>query len=77
MRTNFYSVPVNAGSQVQARVYPVEVQIWREGQCVARHESCYSRQQQILYLHHYLDALKQKPGAPGDSNPLEQWRKLG
>ena len=33
------------------------------GRCVARHERCYSRQQQVLDLEHYLDVLSRKPGA--------------
>lgn len=77
VRTNFYSAPVRAGTEVQARVYPGQVEVWHEGQCVARHERCYSRQQQILDLEHYLEVLERKPGALAGSKPLEQWRKLG
>ena len=77
VRTNFYSVPVRAGTAVEAKVYPAHVELWHEGGCVARHERCYSRQQQILDLEHYLDVLERKPGALAGSKPLEQWRKLG
>lgn len=77
VRTNFYSVPVRAGTPVEARVYPAQVELWHEGECVARHERCYRRQQQILDLEHYLEVLEQKPGALAGSKPLEQWRKLG
>ena len=77
VRTNFYSVPARAGTAVQAKVYPAHVELWHEGECVARHERCYSRQQQILDLEHYLDVLERKPGALAGSKPLEQWRKLG
>ena len=45
--------------------------------CVARHERCYSRQQQILDLEHYLDVLRKKPGALAGSTPLAQWRQAG
>jgi hypothetical protein len=58
-------------------VYSTYVEIWHEGQCVARHERCYSRQQQILDLEHYLDVLEKKPGAFAGSKPLEQWRQSG
>jgi IstB-like ATP binding protein/Mu transposase, C-terminal domain len=77
VRTNFYSVPVRAGSVVEARVYPARVELWQEGICVARHERCYGRRQQILDLEHYLEVLEQKPGALAGSKPLEQWRRLG
>lgn len=77
VRTNFYSVPVKAGVRVQARLYPLQVEIWHEGRCVARHERCYRRRQQILDLEHYLDVLERKPGALAGSRPLEQWRHAG
>ena len=47
------------------------------GRCVARHERCYRRQQQILDLEHYLDVLYRKPGALAGSRPLEQERRAG
>jgi transposase len=77
VRTNFYSVPVRAGAVVEAKVYPAQVELWHDGECVACHERCYRRQQQILDLEHYLEVLEQKPGALAGSKPLEQWRKLG
>jgi transposase len=77
VRTNFYSVPVRAGTVVEARVHPAQVELWHAGACVARHDRCYRRQQQILDLEHYLEVLEQKPGALAGSKPLEQWRKLG
>jgi hypothetical protein len=77
VRTNAYSVPLRAGTHVEAKVYSTYVEIWHEGQCVARHERCYSRQQQILDLEHYLDVLEKKPGAFAGSKALEQWRQAG
>jgi len=55
--TNFYSVPVPVGIEVQAKVYASYVEIWHEGKCVAQHERCYSRRQKVLNLEHYLEAL--------------------
>lgn len=77
VRTNFYSAPVRVGLEVQAKVYASYVEIWHEGQCVARHERCYSRLQEILDLEHYLEPLERKPGALAGSKPLEQWRQKG
>jgi hypothetical protein len=77
VRTNFYSVPVKAGTRVQAKVYSAYVEVWQESACVARHERCYGRQQQVLDLEHYLEVLEKKPGALAGSKPLEQWRKAG
>jgi transposase len=75
--TNAYSVPLPAGTQVQAKVYASIVELWHDGRCVARHERCYSRLQQILDLEHYLDVLYRKPGALAGSKPLEQRRQAG
>jgi transposase len=77
VRTNFYSAPVRVGLEVQAKIHSSYVEIWHEGQCVARHERSYSRLQEILNLEHYLDALDHKPGALAGSKPLEQWRRQG
>jgi transposase len=75
--TNTYSVPLPAGTQVQAKVYASTVELWHDGRCVARHERSYHRQQQILDLEHYLDVLYRKPGALAGSKPLEQRRQAG
>jgi hypothetical protein len=75
--TNSYSVPLPAGAQVQAKAYASRIELWHAGQCVARHERCYRRQQQILDLEHYLDILYRKPGALAGSKPLEQKRQAG
>jgi transposase len=75
--TNFYSVPLAPGIKVEAKVYAAYVEMWHEGGCVARHERCFSRQQKVLNLEHYLDVLAKKPGALAGSMPLEQWRAQG
>jgi hypothetical protein len=70
-------VPLPAGAQVQAKAYAHSIELWHAGQCVARHERCYRRQQQILDLEHYLDILYRTPGALAGSKPLEQRRQAG
>jgi hypothetical protein len=75
--TNAYSVPLKAGTQVQAKVYASTVELWYDGRCVGRHERCYERHKQVLDLEHYLDVLSRKPGALAGSRPLEQQRKAG
>jgi len=47
------------------------------GKCVAQHERCYRKRQQILGLEHYLDMLERRPGALAVSTPLAQWRSQG
>ena len=62
---------------MQAKVHPLVIELWYGGRCVARHERCYGRQQEILDLEHYLDVLERKPGALAGSKPLDQRRQLG
>jgi transposase len=77
VKTNAYSVPIKAGSRVEARVYPLHVEVWHSGRRVARHERCHRRRQQVLDLEHYLDVLSYKPGAFAGSKPLAQMRAAG
>ena len=77
VKTNAYSVPVSAGTRVEARVYPLQVELWHGGRRIAFHERCHGRRQQVLDLEHYLDVLGHKPGALAGSRPLEQWRRAG
>jgi hypothetical protein len=75
--TNLYSVPLGAGTEVEAKIHATYVELWRQGQCVARHERCFGRQQKVLDLNHYLEALERKPGALAGATALEQWRAQG
>ncbi len=77
VRTNQYSVPLAPGTKVEARITASHVEIRQGSACVARHERCYRRRQQILDLEHYLDVLEKKPGALAGSTPLAQWRAAG
>ena len=70
-------MPVRAGSRVEARAYPLHVEIWNSGHRIARHERCHRRRQHVLDLEHYLDVLSHKPGAFAGSKPLAQWREAG
>jgi transposase len=75
--TNFYSTPLPVGTTVEAKVYSAYVEIWHGGHCVAQHERCYERHQQVLELDHYLNVLQKKPGAMAGSTALEQCRAQG
>jgi transposase len=75
--TNWYSIPVRPATKVRVLVYPQTVEAWHDGKCVARHQRCYGRGQQVLNLEHYLDILARKPGAFAGSVPLQQWRENG
>jgi hypothetical protein len=72
--TNFYSAPAPVGREVQAKAYAAHVEIWHQGKCI-EHERCFSRQQKVLNLEHYLDALSKKPGALAGSTPGPERRR--
>lgn len=76
-RTNFYSTPLRVGTRCRVRVLAATVEVWQGGKCLAEHERCYRRRQQVLNLEHYLDVLARKPGALAGSRPLAQWRSAG
>jgi transposase len=77
VKTNFYSVPMKAGTRVEARIRPLHVEIWHGGKQIARHERCHQRCQHVLDLEHYIEVLNHKPGAFAGSKPLAQWRAAG
>ena len=65
VRTNRYSVPLPPGTKVEARVHAATVELCHGGKRVAWHERCYSRQQKILDLEHYLDVLRKQAWRTG------------
>jgi len=77
VKTNWYSTPLDAGVRAMVKVWPSQVEVYRDFECVARHQRCYGRGQQLLNLEHYLDVLEKKPGAMAGSTPLQQWRAAG
>jgi transposase len=77
VRTNAYSVPIDAGTKVEAKLTAATLEIWHGGKCVAEHQRTYGRYQEILDLEHYLETLEHKPGAFAGSKPLAQWRTSG
>jgi transposase len=77
VRTNWYSTPLKPGGRVRVKLLPACVEVWQERECVAWHERCYGRYQQILNLEHYLEVLGRKPGALAGSMALVQYRERG
>jgi transposase len=77
VKTNPYSVPAAIGTTIEAKLGSAHVELWAEGQCLARHERSYGRFVPVLDLEHYLDVLVRKPGALAGSTPLAQCRARG
>ena len=77
VKTNPYSVPAAVGTCVEAKLGSAHIELWADGQCLARHERSYVRFEPVLNLEHYLDVLERKPGALAGSTPLAQYRARG
>jgi hypothetical protein len=78
VRRNYYSVPVRlVGMKVAARVGAREIEVLADGQLVARHPRLRGSQLRSARLDHYLELLKNKPGALEHSLALRQEREQG
>jgi hypothetical protein len=49
------------------------VHIYRHDDEIARHERCWTREQQVFDPLHYLPLLQRKPGSLDDARPLQHW----
>jgi hypothetical protein len=73
--TNRYSVPVElAQKHLVLKAYPFHIEILTPTACIAHHERCYAREQDILDPLHYLPLLAERPGAFEHATPMRQWR---
>ena len=78
VRRNHYSVPVRlVGTKVSARVGAREIEVVADGQTVATHPRLRGSQLRSARLDHYLELLKNKPGALEHSLALRQERERG
>jgi transposase len=78
VRASRYSVPVGlVGLRVEARIGARELVVSHRGAEVARHERSYERLSVVASLDHYLDLLRDKPGALAGSLALAQERERG
>jgi transposase len=73
--TNRYSVPVSyARRQLVLRAYAFRVEVLWNDEIIATHMRCFGREQDILDPLHYLDLLKERPGAFEHAVPIRRWR---
>jgi len=78
VKTNHYSVPVRLfGRKVEVRTTARRVKVVHEGRVVADHERLQGRYEERLELDHYLELLRNKPGALPGALPLRQTRERG
>ncbi len=73
-----YSVPASlVGRTVRVRIFPLKVEVFHRGRMVATHDRLHLRGAESLVLDHYLDVLRERPGAFPGSLPLHQAREQG
>jgi len=78
VRRNHYSVPVRlVGMKVAVRVGAREIEVLADGRTVATHPRLRGSQLRSARLDHYLELLKDKPGALEHSLALRQEREQG
>jgi transposase len=76
--TNRYSVPIRlVGRRVEVRVHARFTEVVHGGQIVAVHERLQGQQGIRVQLDHYLELLREKPGALKGSLALHQAREAG
>ena len=71
--TNNYSVPAAyCGREVSVKASPKTASIYFEGQCIAPHQRCLYRKQNIYKLEHYLPLLEKKGRAIFYAKPVQE-----
>lgn len=74
---NRYSVPVRyAGLWVSASLGVDTIDLFHEGKSIARHPRVFGDGKWQLDPDHYLDLLRQRPGAFSSARPIRQWRRV-
>lgn len=78
VRTNRYSVPASlVGRTISWKISPLSLEVWHAGRQVAVHDLLHTRAGESLHLDHYLDVMREKPGAMPGSLALHHARQKG
>lgn len=69
--TNSYSVPVQfCGKAVTVKALPERIEIFHNKEMIAAHQRCFSRQESVYQLDHYLPLLERKGRAIFQARPV-------
>lgn len=72
-KTNNYSVPVKyTGRIVGVKGYPESVEVFYNGELIAKHTRCFGHNQSIYTLEHYMPLLDTRRRAILDAAPVKQ-----
>jgi transposase len=68
---NYYSVPANFVRQwVTVKAFPFHIEVWLNGERVARHARVFGAGEAKYELAHYIDVLERKPRAVQQAQPV-------
>ena len=72
--TNAYSVPTRYSGRKEAQIYAYvdHIEIWLDGNCVAKHTRSYKGLEEVFEVDHYLDELERKPRAIQHARPIRR-----
>lgn len=72
--TNAYSVPTRFSGRKETQIYAYvdHIEIWLDGNCIAKHERSYKKLQEVFEVDHYLDELERKPRAIQHARPIRK-----
>jgi transposase len=74
--SNRYSVPTrHAGTKVQVLLRVDQIEIFHSGKRIAVHERLFGKGKWQIDPDHYLELLRQRPGAFDAARPIREWRK--
>lgn len=74
---NHYSVPYSyVGMKVRMQLWIDKIEVFYEGKRISTHERVYGINKWQLEPQHYLEILKQRPGAFESSRVIRQWRSI-
>lgn len=72
--TNKYSVPTSlSGKEVLIKVSANKVNVYYKGESVAQHDRCYTKNQKIYDIRHYISLLEAKKRAVFNAAPVRQY----
>lgn len=71
--SNNYSVPVRyVGRVVAVKGFADSICMYADGKEIAQHTRSYDKEQEVLFLAHYLPILERKPGSILNARPVRQ-----
>ncbi|QNO13736.1 IS21 family transposase [Alkalicella caledoniensis] len=73
--SNRYSVPTqHVGRRVNVHIFPFEIKVYYQQELIATHTRLFGKNKDSLEPLHFLELLRQKPGAIQDAQVMKDWK---